>query len=67
MTNNKFELTVDEWKFVGHPFSVQNKNFSIAFNVVFVLQVSLHIPGCVVFLNVMIIFVHVPSLTVLLK
>lgn len=40
MTNNKFELTVDEWKFVGHPFSVQNKNFSIAFNIVFVLQVN---------------------------
>lgn len=43
MTNNKFELTVDEWKFVGHPFSVQNKNFSIAFNIVFVLQVSVYI------------------------
>ena len=40
MINNKFELTVDEWKFIGHPFSVQNDNFSIAFNVVFVLQVS---------------------------
>ena len=47
MTSNKFELTVDEWKFVGHPFSVQNKNFSIAFNIVFVLQVSL--PYCGVY------------------
>ena len=45
MINNKFELTVDEWKFIGHPFSVQNNNFSIAFNVVFVLQVSLCVYG----------------------
>ena len=40
MVNRKFELSVDEWKFVGHPFSVQNDSFSISFNVVFVLEVK---------------------------
>lgn len=38
MVDRKFELSVDEWKFVGHPFSVQSDSFSISFNVVFVLQ-----------------------------
>ena len=40
MVDRKFELSVDEWKFVGHPFSVQNDSFSITFNVVFVLEVN---------------------------
>ena len=38
---HKFELNVDEWRFIGHPFSVQTAAFNIAFNVVFVLQVSM--------------------------
>lgn len=42
MVNRKFELSVDEWKFVGHPFFVQNGVFSITFNVVFVLEVSMN-------------------------
>ena len=40
MVNRKFELSVDQWKFVGHPFFVRNGTFSITFNVVFVLEVS---------------------------
>jgi len=40
MIGRKFELTVDQWKFVGHPFSIQRESFSIAFNVVFVFEVS---------------------------
>ena len=39
MIGQKFELSVDEWKFIGHPFSVQGESFSIAFNVVFIFQV----------------------------
>lgn len=40
MVGRKFELNVDEWKFVGHPFSAQTVSFTTACNVVFVLQVS---------------------------
>jgi hypothetical protein len=40
MLGHKFELSVDEWKFIGHPFSVQGKTFGVAFNVVFIFQVS---------------------------
>ncbi len=40
MVDRKFELSVDQWRFVGHPFSVYNGTFSITFNVVFVLEVS---------------------------
>ena len=40
MIGHKFELSVDEWKFIGHPFSVQSDTFSIAFNMVFVVQVK---------------------------
>lgn len=39
MVGRKFELNVDEWKFVGHPFSAQTVSFTTACNVVFVLQV----------------------------
>ena len=39
MFGHKFELSVDEWRFIGHPFSVQSDSFSIAFNVVFVFLV----------------------------
>lgn len=39
MLGHKFELSVDEWKFIGHPFSVQGDAFDIAFNVVFIFQV----------------------------
>ncbi|XP_064405826.1 GATOR1 complex protein NPRL3-like isoform X4 [Halichondria panicea] len=38
MVDRKFELSVDQWRFVGHPFSVYNGTFSITFNVVFVLE-----------------------------
>ena len=40
MVDRKFELTVDEWRFIGHPFSIHNQAFSIAFSVIFVVQVS---------------------------
>lgn len=40
MVNRKFELSVDQWRFVGHPFFVSNGAFSITFNVVFVLEVN---------------------------
>ncbi len=40
MVNRKFELSVDQWRFVGHPFFVRNGTFSITFNVVFVVEVS---------------------------
>ena len=39
MVNHTFELNVDQWKFVGHPFSVQNDSFDIKFNIVFVVEV----------------------------
>lgn len=39
MLGHKFELSVDEWKFIGHPFSIQGETFGIAFNVVFIFQV----------------------------
>ena len=35
----RFELRVDEWRFVGHPFSLQTVLWTASFNVVFVLQV----------------------------
>lgn len=38
MVGHKFELNVDEWKFVGHLFAIQTSSFNIKFNVVFVLQ-----------------------------
>lgn len=41
MLGHKFELSVDEWRFIGHPFSVQSDSFSIAFNVVFVFLVRI--------------------------
>lgn len=40
MFGHKFELSVDKWKFIGHPFSFQSNSFNIAFNVVFVFQVG---------------------------
>lgn len=40
MVGRKFELNVDEWKFVGHPFSAQTVSFTTACNVIFVLQVN---------------------------
>ena len=40
MRDKKFELRVDEWKFVGHPFSFQTSSWSVSFNIVFVLQVQ---------------------------
>ena len=40
MVDRKFELRVDEWRFVGHPFSLQTEVWSASFNVVFLLQVS---------------------------
>ena len=39
MVGHKFELNVDEWKFVGHLFAIQTSSFNVKFNVVFVLQV----------------------------
>lgn len=41
MRDKKFELRVDEWKFVGHPFSLQTSSWSVSFNIAFVLQVHL--------------------------
>ncbi|XP_003383272.2 PREDICTED: nitrogen permease regulator 3-like protein [Amphimedon queenslandica] len=38
MQDRKFELRVDEWKFVGHPFLLQTSSWSISFNIAFVLQ-----------------------------
>ena len=40
MVGRKFELNVDEWKFVGHPFSAQTVSFTTACTVIFVLQVN---------------------------
>lgn len=40
MVGRKFELNVDEWKFVGHPFSAQTVSFTTACNVIFILQVN---------------------------
>ena len=40
MVNHTFELNVDQWKFVGHPFSVQNEAFDIKFNIVFIVEVK---------------------------
>lgn len=37
--DRKFELRVDQWKFVGHPFSLQSHIGLGMFSVVFVLQV----------------------------
>ena len=42
MQDRKFELRVDEWKFVGHPFLLQTSSWSISFNIAFVLQVSVY-------------------------
>ena len=42
MKDRKFELRVDEWKFVGHPFSVQTTSLSITCNIAFVLQVYIY-------------------------
>ena len=39
MVNNTFELNVDQWKFVGHPFSVQNESFD-KFNITFIIEVA---------------------------
>ena len=39
MQDRKFELRVDEWKFVGHPFLLQTSSWTISFNIAFVLQV----------------------------
>ena len=46
MVGRKFELNVDEWKFVGHPFSAQTVSFTTACNVIFVLQVKLMYLKC---------------------
>lgn len=43
MVNRPFELNVDQWKFVGHPFSVQHGMFSIKFNIVFVVEVRFYL------------------------
>ena len=40
MVGRKFELNVNEWKFVGRPFSAQTVSFTTACNVIFVLQVN---------------------------
>jgi hypothetical protein len=37
MVNHTFELNVDQWKFVGHPFSVQNESFD-KFNITFIIE-----------------------------
>lgn len=47
MVGHKFELSVDQWKFIGHSFSIHNEKFSIAFNVVFVFEVPSQKHGCV--------------------
>jgi hypothetical protein len=38
MIGKKFELRVDEWKFVGHPFTLQQPLMTASFNIVFILQ-----------------------------
>ena len=48
MVGRKFELRVDEWRFVGHPFSLQTDMWSASFNVVFVLQVSIYLVASMV-------------------
>ena len=40
MVNHTFELNVDQWKFVGHPFSVQNESFD-KFNITFIIEVHM--------------------------
>lgn len=40
MVNHTFELNVDQWKFVGHPFSVQHGLFDIKFNIAFIVEVN---------------------------
>ena len=39
MVNHTFELNVDQWKFVGHPFSVQHGSLDIKFNIAFIVEV----------------------------
>lgn len=44
LVGQKFELIIDEWKFVGHPYTISallpgSVNATIVFNVVFVLEV----------------------------
>ncbi len=39
MKDRKFELRVDDWKFVGHPFSYQAASWFVSCNIAFVLQV----------------------------
>lgn len=40
MKDHKFELRVDDWKFVGHPFSFQTASWFVSCNIAFVLQVN---------------------------
>lgn len=40
MVNHTFELNVDQWKFVGHPFSVQHELFDMTFNITFIIEVN---------------------------
>ena len=40
MVNNTFELNVDQWKFVGHPFSLQHGSFDIKFSITFIVEVN---------------------------
>ena len=39
MVDHTFELNVDHWKFIGHPFSVQHGSFDVKFNIVFIVEV----------------------------
>jgi hypothetical protein len=40
MVDHTFELNVDHWKFIGHPFSVQHGSFDVKFNIVFIVEAS---------------------------
>ena len=51
LVGQKFELIIDEWKFVGHPFTISallpgsvhaTINTTMVFNIVFVLEVCFH-------------------------
>ena len=55
--NHTFELNVDEWKFVGHPFSVQSKSFDIKFNIAFIVEVFTLLPIHIQYSSIIIIII----------